>query len=172
MTGNSAAHGSTSARSLEQRLQELEDEREIRDLIIRYAQRLDARDHKGYASLFAREGRWSGRMGDATGPEAIEAMLIEGLGPAPENFVNTQNFHLMSNILIEVEGDRAKAESRLVYFARTADAKPGPMLAGRYYDELIREDGRWRFSYRRVVGEIPTREEKPVRTAEEEGHAR
>jgi uncharacterized protein (TIGR02246 family) len=160
------------APSFEERLRALEDEREIRDLIITYAQRLDARDYRGYARLFASDGRWSGRMGDATGPEAIEAMLREGLGPVPEGWVNTQNFHLMSNIVVRVEGDRAEAESRLVYFARTEDAKPGPMLAGRYYDELVREDDRWRFSYRRVVGEIPTREEKPVRTAEEEGHVR
>ncbi len=163
---------SGAAQSIEERLRALEDEREIRDLIITYAQRLDARDHKGYAQLFAQEGRWSGRMGDATGPEAIEEMLVEGFGPTPENFVNTQNFHLMSNIVIEVDGDRAKAESRLVYFVRTAEAKPTAMLAGRYYDELVREDGRWRFSYRRVVGEIPTREERPVRTPEEDGHVR
>lgn len=172
MNGGRNSGGNADTSSLEQRLRALEDEREIRDLIIRYAQRLDARDHRGYAALFAREGRWSGRMGDVIGPEAIEAMLVEEFGPTPEGFVNTRNFHLMSNILIEVDGDRATAESRLVYFARTADAKPGPMLAGRYYDELVREDGKWRFAFRRVIGEIPTREEKPVRTAEEEGHAR
>lgn len=163
------AAGGSEARSLEDRLRRLEDEREIRDLIIRYAQRLDARDHKAYAQLFARDGRWSGRMGDATGPEAIEAMLIEGLGPTPENFRNTRNFHLMSNILIEIDGDTATAESRLVYFARSAEARPVPMLAGRYEDELVREDGKWRFKFRQVIGEIPTREEAPVRTAEEDG---
>lgn len=158
-------HGS---QSIEQRLQALEDEREIRELILRYAQRLDLLDHKGYAALFAREGRWSGRMGDAIGPDAIEAMLIEGLGPTPDNYRNTTSFHLMSNLLIEIDGDTATAESRLVYFARK-EKKPVPMLAGRYEDELVREDGRWRFKYRRVIGEIPTREEQPERTAEERG---
>ncbi len=157
-------------RSVEERLRALEDERDIRNLIIRYAQRLDARDHRGYAELFARDGRWSGRMGDATGPEAIEAMLVQGLGPTPEGFRNTKNFHLMSNIIIEIDGDAAKAESRLVYFARSKEARPVPMLAGRYFDELVREDGVWRFKFRQVIGEIPTREEAPVRTAEEDGH--
>lgn len=163
------AEAGGASRLLEERLRALEDEHEIRNLILRYAQCLDVRDHKGYASLFAREGRWSGRMGDATGPEAIEAMLVEGFGPTPEGFRNTRNFHLMSNILIQVEGDSATAESRLVYFARSAEARPVPMLAGRYVDELVREDGRWRFKFRQVIGEIPTREEAPVRTAEEEG---
>lgn len=164
-----SAHGG-SAGSLEQRLRALEDEREIRELIVRYAQRLDARDHKGYAQLFARDGRWSGQMGDVTGPEAIEQMLIEGFGAPPEGFRNTKNFHLMSNIVIEIDGDTARAESRLVYFARSAEARPVAMLAGRYRDELVREDGRWRFQFREVIGEIPTHEEAPVRTPEEEGH--
>jgi 3-phenylpropionate/cinnamic acid dioxygenase small subunit len=154
--------------SIEQRLRALEDEREIRELIMRYAQCLDLRDHGGYAALFARDGRWSGRMGDATGPESIEAMLIEGLGSAPENFRNTMNFHLISNLLIKIDGDTAKAESRLVYFVRN-EKKPVPMLAGRYEDDFVREDGRWRFKYRRVIGEIPTREEQPAQTAEERG---
>ena len=170
MVADCPAEGSGASRSLGERLRALEDEREIRDLIVRYAQCLDARDHRGYALLFARDGRWSGRMGDATGPEAIEAMLVEGIGPTPEGFRNTRNFHLMSNILIQVDGNTATAESRLVYFARSAEARPVPMLAGRYFDELVREDGRWRFKFRQVIGEIPTREEAPVRTAEEEGH--
>ena len=170
MSGDQSAGGTAAPLSVEERLRALEDEREIRDLIITYAQRLDARDHAAYAALFAREGRWSGRMGDATGPEAIEAMLVENFGPTPEDYWNTQNFHLMSNIVIEVDGDRAKAESRLVYFARSAEARPVPMLAGRYFDELVREHGR--FAHRRVLGEIPTREEAPVRTKEEEGHER
>jgi 3-phenylpropionate/cinnamic acid dioxygenase small subunit len=163
-----AKDAATQSASIEQRLRALEDERDIGKLIMRYAQRLDLRDHKGYAALFARNGRWSGRMGDATGPDAIEAMLIEGLGPTPDDFRNTQNFHLMSNLLIKIDGDTAKAESRLTYFARK-DGKPVAMLAGRYEDELVREDGHWRFKYRRVIGEIPTREEQPVQTAEERG---
>lgn len=168
MAENPASGGAS--RTLEERLRALEDDRDIRDLIIRYAQRLDARDHRGYAELFARDGRWSGRMGDAVGPAAIEAMLVAGLGPAPEGFRNTKNFHLMSNITVEIDGDTATAQSRLVYFARSKEARPVPMLAGRYLDEFVREDGKWKFKFRQVIGEIPTREEAPVRTAEEDGH--
>jgi uncharacterized protein (TIGR02246 family) len=160
------------AASAEQRLRVLEDERDIRALIVRYAQCLDARDHSGYARLFARDGRWSGRMGEATGPQAIEEMLIGAFGPTPADFRNTRNFHLMSNIIVELDGDAARAESRLVYFARSEAARPVPILAGRYFDEFVREDGRWRFQSREVLGEIPTREEAPVRTPEEEGHER
>ena len=50
---HSPTKDSRASRSVEERLRALEDERDIRDLIIRYAQRLDARDHRGYAELFA-----------------------------------------------------------------------------------------------------------------------
>src|SRR5690606_16297020 len=145
--------------SIEERLQALEDEREIRELLIHYAQRLDNRDHKGYAELFSRDGRWSGKLGDYRGPEAIEKMLVETFGPTPEGFENTNNFHLMSNILIKVDGDRATAQSRITYFERSPENRPVAMLAGRYEDELVREDGRWKFKHREVIGEIPTAEE-------------
>jgi len=155
---------------LEKRLRAIEDEREIRDLVIRYAQLLDARDHRGYAALFAREGRWTGQMGDVVGPAAIEAMLLEAFGPTPAGFRNTADFHIMSNILVEVDGDRARAESRLVYFVRGEGSPPAPMpcRAGRYHDELVREEGKWRFAHRRVIAEIPTLEDAARARAEQE----
>lgn len=146
----------TEAPSIAARIAELEDEREIRELLIQYAMRLDARDHAGYARLFAENGEWSGGMGQARGPAAIEAMLDKGLGTPPPDFVNTQNFHLMSNFLVTITGDEATALSRLTYFVRGPENTPVPMLAGRYEDHLVREHGRWVFQRRTVIGEIPT----------------
>ncbi|MEI9851323.1 MAG: nuclear transport factor 2 family protein [Sphingomonas sp.] len=146
----------TGARSLEERIDALESEREIRELLIHYAMRLDARDHGGYARLFARDGEWSGRMGQAKGPAAIEKMLEDGFGPTPAGFANTNNFHLMTNMVVKVDGDRATAVSRLTYFERAPGNVPVAKLAGRYEDELVREDGRWLFRRRKVIGEIPT----------------
>jgi hypothetical protein len=67
----SAVEDSASGRSLEKRLRALEDEREIRDLLVRYAVCLDRRNFTGYAELFAEDGRWFGRMGDVQGRGAI-----------------------------------------------------------------------------------------------------
>ena len=91
------------------------------------------------------------------------AMLLEAFGPTPEGFTNTNNFHLMSNFVIRIDGDRATAQSRITYFERSPEARPVAMLAGRYEDELVREDGRWRFKHRHVIGEIPTGEEIKAR---------
>ena len=154
-------------RSLEERIDELESEREIRDLLIKYAQRLDARDHAGYARLFAEDGEWKGAMGNAIGPAAIEQMLEDGFGKTPPDFVNIDNFHLMSNFVVEIDGDTATAASRLTYFVRGPDNAPVAKLAGRYNDELVREAGRWLFKYRKVTGDIPTVEEVKRERAKE-----
>jgi uncharacterized protein (TIGR02246 family) len=165
----SAVEDSASGRSLEKRLRALEDEREIRDLLVRYAVCLDRRNFTGYAELFAEDGRWFGRMGDVQGREAIGQMLLDSFGPTPAGFVNTSNFHLMTNFLVEVDGDTARADSRITYFARGENDRPVAMLAGRYEDAFVRRDGRWLFASRQVIGEIPTIAEAPVPTPEESG---
>ena len=97
----------------------------------------------------------------------VEAMLVKSFGPTPEGFKNTNNFHLMTNMLIEVDGDRATARSRITYFERSPENRPVAMLAGRYEDELVREEGRWLFKHRQVIGEIPTAEQIEARNAAE-----
>jgi hypothetical protein len=47
-------------KSLAARVQRLEDQEEIRMLLVDYGRSLDARDFAKYASLFAKDGEWSG----------------------------------------------------------------------------------------------------------------
>jgi uncharacterized protein (TIGR02246 family) len=141
---------------LESRLQRLEDTNAIRDLLIEYGQRLDSGDWVGYSRLFARQGTWTGSFGKATGPEEILAMLRKSLGPMPPYDPNkVRSFHLMTNCVIRVDGDRASATSRWTNFARTDDNKLVPRLAGRYEDVLVREDGKWKFLSREAPRDIP-----------------
>src|SRR5690606_38025957 len=65
--------------TLEQRVLQLEAEKEIREVVVKYGEYLDARDYAGYASLFASNGMWTGGFGSATGPAAIEEMLKKNL---------------------------------------------------------------------------------------------
>jgi SnoaL-like domain len=56
----------------------------------------------------ARDGTWKGRLGEATGPGTIPAMLEQTLDdnpPAPGPTL----FHLNTGPAIEVDGDRATA---------------------------------------------------------------
>src|SRR5690606_33012398 len=94
--------------TLEQRVERIEAESEIRRLLIEYGKFLDAKDFASYAALFAEDGVWQGGFGSFTGPAAIEAMLTENLGAPEPGFVNKSNFHMLTNPLIAIDGDRAQ----------------------------------------------------------------
>ena len=144
--------------TLEKRVQQLQDQQSIREVLIRYGEYLDARDYAGYASLFAKDGVWTGGFGSATGPQAIQAMMEEHLGKPEAGFINKSNFHLMTTAVIDVDGDTAKARSRYTFFTASPDNKPVPALAGRYVDEFVRENGEWKIKHRTTNGVIPYRD--------------
>lgn len=142
---------------LQERVRQLEDQEEIRQVLIAYGEHLDARNFAGYASLFARDGVWTGGFGSATGPTEIQAMLEKNLGKPEPGFINKSNFHLMTTEVVKVSGDTATARSRYMFFTAT-DNKPVASLAGRYVDQFVREDGQWKIKSRTTHGVIPWRD--------------
>src|SRR5688572_1950611 len=130
--------------TLERRLQRLEDENEIRNLLLDYGRFLDGRDFKSYAALFARDGEWVGGFGSVTGPANIQAFMEKNMGTGPNR---RNDYHLLSNFVITVNGDSATAWSR---WAFVVPGQSGAAIAqaGRYDDTLVRENGRWRFKKR------------------------
>lgn len=144
--------------ALEKRVQQLQDEQAIREVVIRYGEYLDARDYAGYASLFAKDGVWTGGFGRATGPAAIQEMLEKNLGKPEQGFINKANFHLMTTVVVEVDGDTAKTRSRYTFFTASPDNRPTVALAGRYVDEFVRENGAWKIKKRTTHGVIPYRD--------------
>lgn len=158
LAGCGAASNDAGVRALAQRVQQLEDQDQIRQVLIDYGKFLDARDYAGYAALFARDGVWTGGFGSATGPADIQAMLEKNLGKSAPGFINKTSFHLMTTMEVQVSGDAATAHSRYLFFTATKDNKPGPALAGRYVDEFVREDGKWKIKHRTTHGVIPWRD--------------
>jgi hypothetical protein len=144
--------------ALQRRVQQLEAQEEIRTVLVEYGEYLDSRNYAGYASLFAHDGVWTGGFGSATGPTEIEAMLEKNLARAEPGFINKSSFHLMTTMVVAVDGDKATARSRYLFFTATADNKPGPNLAGRYVDEFVRENGKWKIKRRTTHGVIPWRD--------------
>jgi uncharacterized protein (TIGR02246 family) len=144
--------------ALEQRLQQLEAEKAIREVVIRYGEYLDARDYASYASLFASDGVWTGGFGSAKGPAAIQEMLEKNLGKPEEGFVNKSNFHLVTTVVADVSADTAKVRSRYMFFTASPDNRPTAALAGRYVDEFVRENGEWKIKARTTHGVIPYRD--------------
>jgi uncharacterized protein (TIGR02246 family) len=130
--------------STDARLQDLLDKEEIRNLLLDYGRHLDSRDFKAYASLFATDGEWVGGFGSVQGPANIQAFMEKNMGTGPNR---ANNYHLLSNFVITVQGDTATAWSRWAFVV------PGPSgatiaQAGRYDDTLVRENGRWKFKRR------------------------
>ncbi len=144
--------------TLEQRVERLEAESTIRRMLIEYGRFLDAKDFHAYAALFAPDGVWQGGFGTFTGPAAIEAMLTQNLGAPEPGFVNKANFHMLTNPLIAIQGERAHVESKYLFWTASPDNRPTPLLAGRYVDEFVRVGGEWRIARRTTWGQIPFRD--------------
>ncbi len=139
---------------LRERVRALEDREEIRNLIQAYRKTLDDRDLRAFSELFAVEGTWTGRSGTATGPDEIYSMLTTALPDNPLAPGSTL-WHLNTDPAIAVDGDRASAFTFWMHVRRGDGDVPLLPTLGGYQDELIREDGRWRFQLRTVLPLIP-----------------
>lgn len=149
---------STDNSALQQRVLQLEDQEQIREVLVQYGEYLDAKDYAAYSALFAQDGIWTGGFGSATGPAAIQAMLEKNLGKPEPGVINKSSFHLMTTMVVKVTGDTATARSRYLFYTATPDNKPGASLAGRYVDEFVRENGAWKIKRRTTHGVIPWRD--------------
>jgi hypothetical protein len=125
------------------RLQHVEDHIAIERVLMEYGRALDRRDFVTYSQLFATNGEWSGSLGTFRGPAAIEAAMEQSFKDSKAAPIPT-NFHVLTNAIIDVQGDRATAWSKWT-FMNMVDNKPVVVLAGQYEDTLIRESGKWKF---------------------------
>jgi uncharacterized protein (TIGR02246 family) len=135
--------------ALEARLRQLEDLEAIRQLLIDYATCLDGGDHAGYADLFTEEGELHARLGQAKGRDAIRALLDDRLG-GPRKTA----FHLVGNPSITVERDRARSNALWAYITHDEQGHPIILQLGHYADELVREDGGWKFERRTISRDL------------------
>lgn len=137
--------------SLAQRLRRLEDLDEIRQLFVDYGRHLDAGDVEAYAELFADDGEiLLGPIGRAKGRPAIVELMTKVRERA-----RTPSFHLVTNPVIRLDGDRATAEVLWTVIRPDAEGKLEVAMFGRHLDELVRERGRWRFAKRRGKIDVP-----------------
>lgn len=135
-------------------LDELQAREAIRGLFTDYGRTLDERRFDAFGQLFAHEAEYvaGGAAGVARGPEAIAA-LLEGLitGNA-----TGANLHTYANEKIEFSSpERATALSRGAFYVQDDAGQPRLLMLATYRDELLREDGRWKFLRRVVEGDIP-----------------
>ena len=125
----------------------VDDRIAIEDLFIAYTCALDAGDVEGVVGSFAEEGALeSPAVGRCAGRDAIRG-FAQRFARFRAN--GSQLRHVISNLRIDANGDRARASCYLVVFlTRNGQSR---MLAPGWYDcDVVRREGRWVF-LRRVV---------------------
>lgn len=121
---------------------------EIGQVLLRYCRGVDRGDREMIRSVYHPDatddhGTWTGLGVD------FADYIVDSLDRA----TGTSQHHVTSSF-IEVDGDRASAESYFLAFHPTRDTAGEDTLAfvgGRYLDRFERRDGDWRISERRVV---------------------
>jgi uncharacterized protein (TIGR02246 family) len=148
---------------MDKTIQELVDLRAIEQLMVRYADRIDANDPEGAAACFAEDGIGN-YWGKFQGRKAIAARLSKIL----DAFAATS--HHLSNVNIELDGDRATSMAYVYAFHRLADTNDPMHYWGRWVDRLVRLEEGWRFAEREVVGIGSIEPDGTGRTREQPGH--
>jgi len=122
---------------------------EIADVIYRYARGIDRLDFELVRSCYHPDAY------DDHG--AISGTVDEFISAAKAFLVKwTATQHFMGNMLIEIEGDKARAETYAVAYHRREDANgdgKDDTLGIRYVDRFEQRNGNWLIAYRVVSTE-------------------
>ncbi len=125
---------------------DLEDRAAIHDLFTRYCCALDNGEVETVVACFTEDAVLKSPVIDLAGHDAIRAFAGRF---AAQRAAGTQFRHMVSNIAVTTDGDRATATAYLlVLISQDRDHRTLP--PGRYECDLIRQHGVWRFSRRTV----------------------
>jgi len=153
--GSLASVTAQAPNALAARVQTLEDRDAIRALLVSYAHTLDTRDFDAFERLWAKDSEFIGGGGNnAKGPKAIRD-LLQGLLTKNAASVAGRDFHLVMNQTVDVNGDAATGYSRGTWVNTNAEKRLQWSIITNYYDQFVREDGRWKFKRHQIGGEPP-----------------
>lgn len=136
------------AEQLQQQVQQLVDHNEITNLVYRLGVFLDDRRFDDMRSLLVEEATVRTPGGTSEGREALIAQASRNHQP------DEPTQHLITNLLVELDGDRAEVRANLVVnFAAPAsrdESLPAPprkyTLGETYHFDVVRTSEGWRFS--------------------------
>lgn len=130
-------------KTIEERLQALEDRAEIAQLRADYCHVLDHRDWKALAAMFTEDGEFDG-LAHAKNRAEIYEFFSTTVQNLAEGF-----WHFCTNPTIHLDGDSATGRISMQYLS----LKNGKsyVSAGHYDDEFRREAGEWKFRKRKIT---------------------
>jgi ketosteroid isomerase-like protein len=128
-----------------------DDRHAITALIHAYAERIDAGDLDGVATLLA-DAVWrsASRPDGIRGIEAIRAVYADTL--LYDGVPSTQ--HVVTNVVVDVTGDVATARSRYTVLQARPEFPLQPIIAGRYHDAFARDVRGWHFTERTILVDL------------------
>ena len=125
---------------------------QIQNLVHRYAELIDLGDFDGLGNLLAgAEVGSADSPGSLTGHDAVVDMFTSTTRRYPDGTPRTK--HVTTNLIIEVDEDAGTGTCRSYFtvLQQVPDLPLQPVIAGRYRDRFVREDGVWRFAERRFL---------------------
>jgi hypothetical protein len=141
--------------ALAAKVQVLEDREAIRALLVTYARTLDERDFAGFEQLWAKDAEFiGGANNSAKGPAAIRD-LLQGLLKVNGAAVPGRDFHLVMNQTVDVAGNAATGFSRGTWVVTDPEKQLRISIIANYYDQFVREGGRWKFKRHQIGGTPP-----------------
>ena len=143
-----------------------EDRAQIEDLQARYLFALDFHDPQLYASTFTADGVLDYGEGDVKGRDAIIKVIagMPGNRPAPPTSSTPDDGkpalrpaagrHQITNIVLKITGNRAIGRSEWFHIGNDNPQRSNTIGGfGHYEDELIKVNGQWFFSKRKIYNE-------------------
>lgn len=131
---------------MEDRLRDIVDRNEIHDVLMMYCRGVDRCDVNILKSVYHKDsyddhGYWRGN-----GHEFAEFVV------ARLTAANLSTTHSVTNVLIDLDGDRAQSESQvMVTLVRRGEPTVVDLMGARYLDRFARREGIWRIAERTVV---------------------
>ncbi len=133
-------------------LSEIADRMAIQQLMYRYAMAVDGRDWELYRTVFSPDAVID--YADSGGARADLETTVKWLDAALGAFAGLQ--HNMTNHVVEIDGEQARACTYYVAYHSMADGNGGEtviVMGGFYRDRLVRTPDGWRISERVELGE-------------------
>jgi 3-phenylpropionate/cinnamic acid dioxygenase small subunit len=126
----------------------------INTLLMTYAELVDAARFADVGAMFEHatyrvEHADTMQVSSCEGATEVQA-FCEQTRVYPDGTTRTK--HVVSNVVIEVDGDRASARSYVTVFQQTDVLPLQPIASGRYVDRFERAAGTWRFADRLITG--------------------
>jgi hypothetical protein len=131
-----------------------EDWHAINTLLMSYAEQLDLGRNGEVAALFTYATYRVEHAGTTRVSEYRGESEVRGFCDQTRVYEDgtPRTKHVITNVNIQVDGDRATASSYVTVFQQTEVLPLQPIASGRYLDRFERVDGAWRFADRVITG--------------------